>query len=126
MSIPKFVNVAAFGWPVVPDVKNIATGESGLTDACRSFSLSWDNFAPRWIKSLYEWSPDVDDCLPVRITCFNVGKAFDESSRDIECWSSSGTSRRNIDNESIVLTHGERIMPLHPTLFIEYSSSRPT
>ncbi len=118
--------MAAFGWPVVPDVKNIAAGESGLTDACRSFNLSWDNFAPCSIKSLYEWIPDIDDCLPVRITCFNVGNAFDESSRDVECWSSSGTSWRNIDNESMVLTDGGRIRPLQPTLFIQYSSSRPT
>ncbi len=75
---------------------------------------------------MYEWIPDVEDCSPVRITCFNVGKVFDESSRDVECWSSSGTSWRKIDNDGMNLTDGGRRRPLHPTLLIQYSSSRPT
>ena len=97
-----------------------------LTDACRSFNLVWDNFAPRWTKSLYEWRPDVAGWSPVRITCFNVGNALDESSFDVECCSSSGTSLWNIANDGMILTDGGRIMPLHPTLFIQYSSSRST
>ena len=70
--------------------------------------------------------PDGTFCSPVKMTCFNVGKAFDESSRAAECCSSSGTSCWKIFNDGMILTSGLRIRPLQPTLFMQYSSSRPT
>ncbi len=66
--------------------------------------------------------PEKDAFLPVKMTCFNVGTAFDENGPEPR--SSSGTRRRNIPKESIALTDGENRIPLQPTLLIQYASSR--